>query len=114
MQIRDHAIGRVAVIALDGRLTVTERPGRLKEAVQEAIGRGTSDVVLDLTGIRYMDSTRLGELIAAHITVSRVGGRLKLAATPSRVLELLTLAGLDGIFERFDTVEDAAASLQMS
>ena len=114
MEIRDHAIGSVAVIALDGRLTVTERPGRLKETVQNALGRGMTDVVLDLTGIRYMDSTRLGELIAAHVTVSRVGGRLKLAATPPRVVELLTLAGLDGIFERFDSVEDAAASLQMS
>jgi anti-sigma B factor antagonist len=104
----------VAVIALDGRLTVNERPGQLKEAVQMALGRGTSDVVLDLTGIRYMDSTRLGELIAAHVTVSRVGGRLKLAATPPRVVELLTLAGLDGIFERFASVEEAAASLQLS
>jgi anti-anti-sigma regulatory factor len=61
-----------------------------------------------------MDSTRLGELIAAHITVSRVGGRLTLAATPPRVVELLTLAGLGGIFGRFDSVEDAAASLQPS
>lgn len=114
MEIRDHAIGSVTVIALDGRLTINERPGQLKEAVQAAQGRGATDVVLDLTGIRYMDSTRLGELIAAHVTVSRVGGRLKLAATPPRVVELLTLAGLDGIFERFDSVEDAAASLQPS
>jgi anti-sigma B factor antagonist len=64
-------------------------------------------VLLDLAGVRYIDSTRLGELIAAHVTVSRQGGRLKLVATPERIRELLVMAGLDGIFERFDTVEDA-------
>jgi anti-anti-sigma factor len=114
VDIRDHAIGSAVVITLDGRLTVDDRSGRLKEAVQQALGRGAADVILDLGGVRYVDSTRLGELIGAHVTVSRIGGRLKLAATPARVVELLTMAGLDRVFERFDTVEEAAASLQLS
>jgi anti-sigma B factor antagonist len=80
--IRDHAIGRVTVVELAGRLTVNEHPGLLKQAVEDALGRGASDVILDLTGVGYLDSTRLGELIAAHITASRLGGRLKLVATP--------------------------------
>ena len=111
MQLREYTIGSVAVIALDGRLTVDARPGLLKEAVERAFRRGVPDVVLDLGGVQYVDSTRLGELIAAHITASRLGGRLKLAAVPPRVVELLTLSGLDRVFERFDSVEDAATSL---
>ena len=62
-------------------------------------------------GVNYIDSTRLGELIAAHITVSRIGSHLKLAGTPARVIELLTLAGLGDVFERFPTVDAAIASL---
>jgi anti-sigma B factor antagonist len=112
VRIQDRTIGAVAVLELDGRLTANEPPGLLKAAVEAAIARGSIDVVIDLTGVGYMDSTRLGELIAAHVTVSRRGGRLTLAAVPPRVLELLRMAGLENVFDRFESVGAAAAHLQ--
>lgn len=110
MDIRDHIVGNVAVVELSGRLTINDRPGMLKAAIVEAIQRGAAHVLLDMHGVLYIDSTRLGELIAAHVTVSRQGGRLKLARTPHRVAELLTMAGLSDIFERFESVEDGTKS----
>lgn len=110
MEIRERQAGPVTVVELTGRLTVNDRPGLLKDAVADAVGRGARGVLLDLSGVGYIDSTRLGELIAAHVTLSRQGGRLKLVGTPHRVLELLTLAGLDGIFERFATVDEGVRS----
>jgi len=50
-------------------------------------------------------------LIAAHITVSRRGGRLRLVGTPDRINELLTLAGLESVFERFATTDEASLQL---
>jgi anti-sigma B factor antagonist len=111
VQISSRLLGPIAVLTLSGRLTVTDSPGTLKNAVADMVRRGARHVVLDLGGVNYIDSTRLGELIAAHITVSRLGSHLKLAATPSRVVELLTLAGLGGVFERFETVDAAVASV---
>ncbi len=111
MDIREHRTGVVAVLELSGRLTVNDQPGLLKDTVAGAIQRGARHVLLDLSRVGYIDSTRLGELIAAHITVSRTGGRLRLVGTPSRVLDLLTMAGLDGVFEQFATTDDAAATL---
>jgi anti-sigma B factor antagonist len=110
METRERQVGPATVIELRGRLTVNDHAGLLKEAVADAVSRGARRVLLDLSGVRYIDSTRLGELIAAHVTVSRQGGRLKLVGTPDRVVELLTLAGLDGVFERFATVEEAVKS----
>lgn len=97
------------MIELAGRLTVNDRPGMLKGAVATAVDRGARHVVLDLASVKYIDSTRLGELIAAHVTLSRLGGQLKLAATPPRVTELFAMAGLDGVFARYDTVDAAVA-----
>ena len=114
MEIRERQLGELMVVELTGRLTVNDKPGVLKEAVAGAIAKGARHVVLDLAGVRYIDSTRLGELIAAHITVTRQGGKLKLVATPDRVCELLRMAGLDTVFERFATTEDAAKSLRSS
>ncbi len=111
VQIHTRVQDAVAIVVLSGRLTVNDSPGQLKEAVADAVRRGARHVILDVAGVNYIDSTRLGELIAAHITVSRIGSHLKLAGTPSRVIELLTLAGLGDVFERFPTVDAAVASL---
>jgi anti-sigma B factor antagonist len=110
MEIRERQAGTVTVVELKGRFTVNDQPGLLKDAVADAVERGARRVLLDLSGVRYIDSTRLGELIAAHVTVTRQGGRLKLAGAPDRIVELLALAGLDGIFERFATTDEAVRS----
>jgi anti-anti-sigma regulatory factor len=44
------------------------------------------------------------------VTVTRQGGRLKLVGTPDRIVELLALAGLDGIFERHASEDEAVKS----
>lgn len=106
MDIRAREIGQRLVLELSGRLTINDRPGMLKDAVATAVAGGHRQVLLDLSGVKYIDSTRLGELIASHITVSRHGGRLKLVGTPPRILELLTMAGLEDVFEQLKTIDD--------
>jgi anti-sigma B factor antagonist len=105
--INERLDGSIGIVELDGRLTVNDQPGLLKEAVAGIVRRGARTVLIDLSGVHYIDSTRLGELIAAHVTMSRHGGRLKLVRTPPRVVELLVIAGLGDVFERFDSIEDA-------
>jgi anti-sigma B factor antagonist len=111
MEIRERTEGRLTVVELAGRFTVTDPPGLLKDAVSAAVDRGARTILLDLSAVRYIDSTRLGELIAAHVNVNRRGSSLKLVATPPRIAELLSMAGLDGVFQRFDSVSDAAQQL---
>jgi anti-sigma B factor antagonist len=108
--IRERIEDGVGIVQLDGRLTVNDYPGLLKEAVAGIVRQGAKNVLIDLSGVHYIDSTRLGELIAAHVTVSRQGGRLKLLKTPPRVVELLLIAGLGDVFERFETLDDAKRS----
>ena len=110
MELTERQEGDVTVITLTGRLTVNDKPGLLKGAVAAAVARGARHVVLDLSLVKYIDSTRLGELIAAHVTLSRQGGRLSLAGVPARVKELLDMAGLDGVFSRYPSVGDAISA----
>ena len=111
MEIRQRQSGDIAILELAGRLTINDRAGLLKEAVVSAVEGGARHVLLDLSGVNYIDSTRLGEIIASHVTVTRRGGRLRLVGTPHRITELLEIAGLAGVFERFATAEDAAKQL---
>jgi anti-sigma B factor antagonist len=111
MDIRTSQTGNIAIVELAGRLTVNDQPGLLKSAVASAVDTGSRHVLLDLSGVRYIDSTRLGEIIAAHVTVTRRGGKLRLVGTPERIAELLEIAGLGGVFERFATTAEATRSL---
>lgn len=111
MEIRQRQSGDIAIVELAGRLTINDQPGMLKETVSNALANGAKHVLLDLSGVHYIDSTRLGEIIAAHVTVTRRGGHLRLVGTPDRILDLLAIAGLDGVFERFATTEEASRQL---
>src|SRR5262245_29954809 len=111
MEIRERLSGPIAIVELIGRLTINDQPGQLKDTVTGALSRGARHVLLDLSHVNYIDSTRLGELIAVHISVSRQKGILRLIGTPARILELLTIAGLDGVFQHYATEAEACQGL---
>ena len=112
MEITRRIEDGIAVLALVGRLTVNDTPGQLKAAAAQAIAEGAHAVALDLSQVPYIDSTRLGELIAAHITVARQNGRLVLICPTQRITALLKLAGLEGIFETYPSLDQARTALQ--
>ena len=84
---------------------MNDTPGLLKTEATQAVADGARAVILDLAQVPYIDSTRLGELIGAHITVARQGGRLVLVCPTERITALLTLAGLGGIFETYSSLD---------
>ena len=111
MEITQRLDGAIAVLALVGRLTINDTLGLLKVAAANAVINGASTVALDLSQVPYIDSTRLGELIAAHISVARQGGRLVLICPTERITALLTLAGLEGIFETYPSLDAARTAI---
>ena len=111
MNFKECQTAKYTLVELSGRLTITDDPGRLRQAVAETLQRGATQVLLDLSGVLYIDSTRLGELISAHVSLMRQGGTLKLIRTPAKIRALLEVAGLDAVFRSYDTLEDAISQI---
>lgn len=99
MRIEERREGANATLMLSGRLTVNDNPGVLKDTAVRQATDGATLVVFDLADVRYVDSACLGEFIASQISLGRRGARLQLARVPDRIMELLRLSGLDGIFD---------------
>lgn len=99
LKIEERREGTKATLVLSGRLTVSDSPCPLKETAATLAARGVTHVVFDLADVRYIDSACLGEFIASQISLGRRGARLQLTRVPDRIMELLKLSGLDGIFE---------------
>jgi anti-anti-sigma factor len=74
-----------------------EGAGSLREAVGRALGHHR-DVVFDLAGVTFADSTFLTVLLQARLTALDQGGRVLLTAPSRSVQRLLSVVGADGLF----------------
>jgi anti-sigma B factor antagonist len=100
--------GEVIVIDTSGRLTLGDATSALRTTIRELVAGGSKRIVLNLGDVSHMDSSGLGELIAAHTTVTTAGGEIKLLSLGKRVHDLLKLTKLYTVFESF---EDEAAAV---
>jgi anti-sigma B factor antagonist len=104
--IWDH--GSIKVIELRGPITMGNP--KLQAIVKKLLEDGEKMLVLDMDGVTYMDSTGVGELVAACTSARRRGATLKLSTLPQRIWHLLDMIQLLRGFESYSTQEAAVAS----
>lgn len=102
-----HA-GKIAVVRLDGRLTLSPALHKLKPRVDTILASNSSTgLVLDLSAVPDIDSAGIGELLTIHTSATRRGMRVALASVNRRVTEVLEITRLDGIFTICDDEKSA-------
>jgi anti-sigma B factor antagonist len=100
----------IAVLDLDGRLVVSESLNVLRETVNQLLREHKLNIVANLAGVDYIDSTGLGTLVVCYTTLQRAGGSLKLFSLNRRNLELMLLTKLSTVFELFNDEQSAINS----
>lgn len=117
LKIKHDIADGVWVLTLEGKLAGLEGRNvvqdKLKSLKKETKSKG-EHVVLDLGRVSWVDSTGLGELIAALSSVNKNGGKLVLANIPGPVQSLLNMTNLSEVFEVYDDLEEAVAKLKGS
>jgi anti-sigma B factor antagonist len=109
LEIRETEREGVVILTLKGRLTVGEASS-LREKITEVLGKAKTNIILDLSGVDYIDSTGLGSMVICYTSVKKAGGALKLVNLNKRNIELLLLTKLHTIFEVFSDDTDAVNS----
>lgn len=99
--------GNVGLMRVKGSLLAGNADGFRQTFEQWFSQAGCRQVVADLSEMDVMDSTGLGNLIAALKRVSEKGGDLKLAGLQRRVRMVFEITRTYKVFEIFDTVEEA-------
>ncbi|HSJ82202.1 MAG TPA: STAS domain-containing protein [Acidimicrobiia bacterium] len=84
--------GGSETIAFEGSLDL-DTVGELRETIQEIRARDPSEIVVDLTGVGFIDSVGIGLLITTHTRLEEEGVKLRLIVSP-RLRGLLELSGL--------------------
>lgn len=94
------------------RLTGPILIGNLFEFQSLVRGNGNPRLILDFSGVPYMDSAGIGALVGAHVSHSKNGRSLALVGVCDRVLNALKVTRVDGFFKPYHNVADAEQSTQ--
>jgi anti-sigma B factor antagonist len=94
------------VIAVKGEIHSTTAP-EFSERLNDAISRGNTAVVLDLTGVEFIDSTGLSVLLNGLRRITRAHGRMVIACANPTVLRLFEITRLDSTFEILASCDEA-------
>ena len=110
MTLSDRQVGPVTILDIEGRITIDDGVDVFRAVARQMLALNRVRIILNLEGVTYIDSTALGEIIRAYISVTRKGGTLKLLNVPARVHELLMITRLLSVFDLFDAEAEAVKS----
>ena len=103
----DWEVGDVVVVHLQGPITLGDGTRMLRKLIHDTLDAGKTKILLNMSEVYYIDSSGLGELVAAFTTTNHRGGKLKLLKLTQRVQDVVQLTKVHRVFEVF-TDEDAA------
>ena len=96
------------VLAVTGEVDVYTAP-RLREKLVELSSQGHKQIVVDLEGVDFLDSTGLGVLVGGLKRLRSNDGDLGLVCTQARILKVFEITGLTKVFTISASVDEALA-----
>lgn len=98
------------VLEVHGDLDMATVP-QLRDGLQRLVDAGDRQVVVDMAGVGFMDSSGLGTLVVMFRSLRDVGGRLCLAAVRPAVHSILRITSVDRVIDVYDNVQAAEAEV---
>jgi anti-sigma B factor antagonist len=105
--IRQRNLSDVVILDLTGRLWILDLP--LRDLMNGLLTEGKCQFVLNLTGVEYIDSSGLGQLITIWTSIRNKGGRMTVLNPTKRVQRLFEITHLNNVFQILDNEADAIA-----
>ncbi len=110
LDITERQTNGTTILDLTGNIIMGGGSRQLGEDVRRLTEAGKANVLLNFTGVKYLDSSGVGELLALADAINRAEGKLKLSNLPPKVEEVLTLSGVLPIFDIYDDERHALES----
>ena len=110
MPISARNLSGVTVLDVKGPITIGVGDIALREAVIEAVEAGSLKILVNMAAVSTIDSSGVGELVSTYTTVANRGGQLKLENLPGKILDILQMTALIGVFDIYDDEAEALAS----
>ena len=110
MTITTREVSHIIIVDLNGRITLGDETGKLRDAVRNLISDGKKKIILNLAEVDYIDSSGVGELVSSYTAVRNAGGELKLLNLTKKVQDVLYVTKLYTVFDIKDDEFNAVKS----
>jgi anti-sigma B factor antagonist len=111
MQVNVEERYKAVFFHLKGKLMGGPDAKSINEKVHSLIDQGKKHIVMDMSGVHYMNSTGIGILISAYTTLVNNGGDLKLASMDDKIEGVLSITKLIQVLPEYETVDEAIGSI---
>ena len=112
LEVTERQAGDVTILDMNGSVRMGEGAISLRNSIRGLIDGGKKKILLNLGGVKNIDSSGIGELIANYTTVSRDGGQLKLLNLTDKIQNLLVITKLLTVFDSYDNETEALNSFK--
>jgi len=112
MKIKTSEKYGAVVIELKGNVMGGEDTKAFNDTLHKLVDEGKTNTVIDLSDVKFMNSSGLGMLIGGLTTMKKANGHFKLANVTDKIESLLIITKLITIFETYDSVDSAVASFE--
>jgi anti-anti-sigma factor len=101
----------ITAISFTGRLVLGNRLSEVEHAIREKIKQGSRKLVLDFSGLHFLDSAGVGVLAMLFGVMEREGGKLAVSGAAGHVKQTLELTHLNRLVGMYPDVESAHSAL---
>ncbi|NMA33521.1 MAG: anti-sigma factor antagonist [Clostridiaceae bacterium] len=111
MEIRFSKKGSTLIVAFSGELDHHFAEYARNRIESELLKATTRDVIFDLTGLSFMDSSGIGVLVGRYANIRRLGGKAAVICRNRRILKILEMSGVLKLMSVYDKPDDALRAL---
>ena len=112
MKLKQIPHGEVMVLEISGKIMGGPDHDKFKAEIKGLIEQGFNKVVLDFSGVPWINSTGLGILISGYHSLREAEGGMKICNVKERVLSIFYISRLNEVFEVFPSCDEAVASFK--
>ena len=110
IKINSRQVGGVTIIDISGRMMAGAEGQKILMALVDEFDRGHRWLLVNCADLLFLDSSGLGDLMAAHAAIIRRGGVIRLLNPTRTVRELLERTKLDALLDVYQDETAAVAS----
>jgi len=111
LTVATKEVDGITVISCEGRIVMGDESAGLRDTLKRALG-SSRQVVLNLEGVSYIDSSGLGTLVGVYSSARAAGADIKLGGLGERLRDVLQITKLVTVFEVYDTEQQAIAAFR--
>lgn len=110
MTVKEKVTGNTAVVVVNGILMGGPEAKVVHDKVKSLINDGIKKIVIDISKVKWLNSSGLRMLISCLTSVQNAEGVLKIAGATDRVNSLFMMTKLLTVFDTYKTVDRAVGS----